>query len=102
MDRFRPNIVVGGTTPHAEDEWKELVVGDVAMSGVKLCARCSVVTVDPTTGERGLQPNAELAKYRQLTGGVMFGMNLIHHAVGTISVGDEVQIRETHIPGSWS
>lgn len=99
MDRFRPNIVVRGTTPHAEDTWKSLTIGSTQMSGVKPCARCSVVAVDPSTGERGKQPTSALATYRKFAKGVMFGMNLIHHGTGLISVGDEVQIQETHEAG---
>ena len=99
IDRFRPNIVVCGATPHAEDTWKSLTIGSARFSGVKPCARCGIVAVDPSTGEREKQPTATLVGYRTFEKGVMFGMNLIHHETGLISVGDEVQIRETHEPG---
>lgn len=96
MDRFRPNIVVTGAEPHAEDSWRELRVGNVGMSGVKPCARCSVVAVEPTSGERGTQPTAVLAEYRRFPKGVMFGMNMIHHAIGRIAVGDTIQVTSMH------
>ena len=96
MNRFRPNIVVTGCDPHAEDTWKALTVGDVAMSGVKPCARCTVIGVEQKTGERGNQPTAVLAEYRRFTEGVMFGMNMIHHATGRISVGDQISVTAQH------
>ena len=33
MDRFRPNIVVSGCEPLAEDDWKKITVGDVRFAG---------------------------------------------------------------------
>lgn len=99
MNRFRPNIVVNGCDPHAEDTWKELMVGDVAMSGVKPCARCTVVGVEQTTGEPGSQPTAVLAEYRRFKKGVMFGMNMIHHATGRISIGDQIHVNARHDAG---
>jgi uncharacterized protein YcbX len=99
MNRFRPNIVVTGCDPHAEDTWKELTVGDIPMSGVKPCARCAVIGVEQKTGERGTQPTAVLAEYRRFTNGVMFGMNMIHHATGRISVGDQVSVTAQHDAG---
>lgn len=98
MDRFRPNIVVSGCEPHAEDFWRDLTIGDVSLSGVKPCARCSMIGVEQTTGERGVQPASTLAKYRKFLGGVMFGMNLVHQANGTLSVGDEVVVQGVHEP----
>lgn len=96
MDRFRPNIVVSDATPHAEDRWKSLYIRDIPMSGVKPCARCAIVTVDQQTGVMGKEPNRTLATYRRFPRGVMFGMNLIHHATGEIRVGDSVCVEALH------
>ena len=100
MERFRPNIVVTGSKPHAEDTWHKFHIGDVPFSGVKPCARCKVVTVDQQTGIMGREPNRTLAGYRRFPRGVMFGMNLIHHKLGTISIGDTLSIEDTHAE-SW-
>lgn len=99
MERFRPNIVVTGSAPHAEDTWREFRIGGIKMTGAKPCARCSVVTVDQQTGVMGKEPNKTLATYRKFPRGIMFGMNLIHHNLGTISIGDELVIEETHTTG---
>jgi uncharacterized protein YcbX len=90
MERFRPNLVVAGGGPHAEDELGAFRIGDVTFRNVKLCDRCSVTTVDPRTGERGKEPLKTLAEYRKWDGQVWFGTNLIHDGRGTLSVGDTI------------
>jgi len=94
MERFRPNIVVAGTEPHAEDGWRRIRVGDVAFDVVKPCARCVVTTVDQRSAIPGDEPLRTLATYRKVGGKVMFGQNLIHEGPGTIRLGDQVQVKE--------
>lgn len=91
MERFRPNIVVDGAAPFAEDEWTTLRIGDIPFRMVKHCVRCSITTVDPDTAERGKEPLATLATFRRNdSGGVTFGVNLVHEGTGTLRVGDAV------------
>jgi uncharacterized protein YcbX len=90
MERFRPNIVVSGVEPFAEDAWQHVRFGSVRFRGVKRCDRCSVTTVDPDTGVRDKEPLRTLATYRREDGKVWFGMNLIHDGGGTLAVGDRV------------
>jgi hypothetical protein len=95
MDRFRPNIVVGGCEPHAEDGWRTLGIGNgLIFHGVKRCSRCTVPNVDPNTGERGPEPGATLARYRTAEDGkIYFGQNLIHESkTGSLRVGDVVTV----------
>ncbi len=92
MNRFRPNIVVSGTEPFAEDGWKRVRVGGVVIDVVKPCARCEVTTTDQDTAERGKEPLATLATFRRIDGKVMFGQNVIHAGPGTLHVGDEVEV----------
>lgn len=92
MKRFRPNLVVEGCEPFAEDTWKEIAVGDVRMYVVKPCARCTITTVDTATGEKGREPLRTLATYRSVGNQVMFGQNVIHASRGRIRVGDEVRV----------
>ena len=94
MNRFRPNIVVNGTTPFAEDGWKRIRIGQVEMALVKPCARCNVPTIDQDTAKNGKEPNTTLAKYRKINGKVMFGVNVIPVTLGTIQIGDPVVILE--------
>jgi hypothetical protein len=92
MDRFRPNIVVGGCAAHAEDGWSRIVAGEVSFRVVKPCARCVITTTDQATGERGREPLRTLATYRLIDGKILFAQNLIHDGTGTIRVGDECAV----------
>jgi uncharacterized protein YcbX len=88
MDRFRPNIVVDGCEPHAEDGWSRVTIGEISFRVVKPCARCVITTTDQQTGERGREPLRTLATYRRVGNKVLFGQNLIHDGVGAVRVGD--------------
>ena len=90
MDRFRPNIVIAGTEPFAEDHFSQVRLGALSFRGVKRCDRCSVTTIDPLTGEGGKEPLRTLARYRLEDQKVWFGMNLIHDGTGVLRVGDAV------------
>jgi uncharacterized protein YcbX len=90
MNRFRPNIVITGCAPYAEDTWPWLRIGSVDFATAKACVRCIVTTTDQTTTERGDEPLKTLATYRKTDAGVIFGQNLIHLHRGTIRVGDVV------------
>lgn len=92
MERFRPNIVVTGIEPFAEDEFAHVRLGELGFRGVKRCDRCSVTTVDLETGERGKEPLRTLATFRLWDSKVWFGMNLIHDGPGLLRVGDSVHV----------
>jgi hypothetical protein len=92
MNRFRPNLVVEGTEPHAEDGWQRIRMGDVTFAVVKPCARCVTTTIDQATGVAGREPLRTLATYRKVGSNVLFGQNLIHRAMGAVRVGDEVEV----------
>jgi len=97
MRRFRPNLVVEGAEPYAEDSWRRFRVGAVEFEGVKNCSRCVFTTVDPDTGCKDPQqePLRTLATYRKrANGGVYFGQNLIPRSGGVIRIGDAVEILE--------
>lgn len=92
MRRFRPNLVVSGSAAWAEDGWTRLRIGEVPFRVAKPCERCSTTTVDPSTGERGKEPLRTLAQFRDFGNGPLFGVNLIHEALGTLRAGDPVRI----------
>ncbi len=99
MNRFRPNIVVRGTLPYAEDWWRTICIGQMKLHIVKSCARCEIPTTDQVTATRSKEPLKTLATYRHAVRGVMFGQNLIHEGEGIIRVGDIVEvIEEAAIP----
>jgi uncharacterized protein YcbX len=91
MNRFRPNFVVTGCSPYAEDGWSRLRIGGVPFRVAEPCPRCAITTVDQRTGDRGKEPLRTLATYRKSDGEVFFGRNLIHDALGAVRVGDPVE-----------
>jgi uncharacterized protein YcbX len=91
MNRFRPNFVVRGCVPYAEDGWSRLRIGGVPFRVAEPCPRCAITTVDQRTGARGKEPLRTLATYRKSEGEVYFGRNLIHDGLGTVRVGDPVE-----------
>jgi uncharacterized protein len=92
MNRFRPNAVVSGAQPWAEDRWRRITIGPVRFRVAKPCARCVVTTTDQTTGERGSQPLKMLAARRRFGKNLVFGQNLIPDSPGYIQVGDPIEI----------
>ena len=77
IDRFRPNIVVSGGQPFEEDRWENFKIGNVRFKGYKLCIRCNIPTVDPTTGLAGKEPLKTLATYRRWDNQIYFGQNAV-------------------------
>jgi uncharacterized protein YcbX len=92
MNRFRPNLVISGAGPYAEDTWKQIRIGAMLLDIVKPCARCVVTTTDQASAERGKEPLATLATYRASERGVLFGQNVIHAGPGTLKLGQRVEI----------
>jgi uncharacterized protein len=84
MQRFRPNLVLGGLDAHDEDHLDEIAFdtaqGPVRLKLVKPCSRCTIPDVDPATGATGHAVGDELATYRsdpRLNGAVTFAMNAV-------------------------
>lgn len=92
MRRFRPNLVLSGGEPYAEDGFSRVQIGQLWFRGVKRCERCVVTTIDPETGEQGKEPLRTLSYYRLEDGNVWLGMNLIHDSRGTLRLGDRVTV----------
>jgi uncharacterized protein YcbX len=96
IERFRPNLVVTGDQPHAEDAWASIAIGDARLDVAWPCSRCVLTTVDPATGERdaGGEPMRTLMSYRKRERSVYFGQNLIPRSPGTLTVGAEYEMIE--------
>jgi uncharacterized protein YcbX len=79
LDRFRPNLVLRGAGPHAEDVARALKTPDVELRPVKPCVRCRITATDQRTAAVGREPLRTLATYRhdERLGGVTFGVNAI-------------------------
>ncbi|HEU4799578.1 MAG TPA: MOSC N-terminal beta barrel domain-containing protein [Gemmatimonadales bacterium] len=92
MNRFRPNLVVSGSEPYAEDQWQHLTIGDIPFSMTTLCVRCAIPTIDQDTAVMSKEPSRTLATYRKTSEGVVFGVNLAHGATGRVEVGAPIAI----------
>src|SRR5262249_25428313 len=100
MNRFRPNIVVEGAEPYAEETAATTRIGSsLVLRTPKRCARCQVILVDQATGLAGQEPLKTLAADRSVNHKVHFAVNAIPnlepHESATIAVGDPVDF----IPG---
>lgn len=107
MDRFRPNLVVEGAEPFAEDNWERVRIGGTVFRATKPCARCVVTTIDQRTGISEVkEPLRTLASYRRAgqvlperfadlglkPNDVLFGQNLVaENYGGELRVGDRVE-----------
>ena len=88
MERFRPNLVVGGDLePFEEDSWAGLRVGDVELRFGELCDRCHLTTIDLDTLVTTKEPTRTLARHRRADGKVFFGVRVIPVTTGRVAVG---------------
>jgi uncharacterized protein YcbX len=88
--RFRPNVIVDGDLPFAEDDWTSVRIGEVEFRTTVRCDRCVMTTIDPVTLAGGKEPIRTLARHRRWDGKTWFGIRLAPVSTGVISVGDEV------------
>ena len=105
---FRANIVVaedlrclpGLEQPYAEDSWTKMRIGQQHFQMLGSCRRCQMVCINQSSGVKGAEPFATLAKERRVDGKVFFGVHASHVAADgdwsasaqspSISVGDSV------------
>lgn len=98
-ERFRPNIVVSGCEPFAEDSWRRIRIGALEFDVVKPCSRCVIPSIDPATGARQRAVSQALTRLRRRGGAVYFGQNLIPRGgASSVSLGDSVVVLESGEP----
>ncbi|XP_034211931.1 molybdenum cofactor sulfurase isoform X3 [Prunus dulcis] len=77
--RFRPNIVISGGEPYAEDGWKILKIGNKYFTSLGGCNRCQMINIvhdEAGLLQRSNEPLATLASYRRMKGKIFFGILL--------------------------
>ena len=92
IERFRPNLVVRGAEPFAEDEWQRVRIGDVTFRKAKPVDRCVMTTISVADLQTGKEPIRTLARHRQWDGKTWFAVHLIPESTGTVTVGDAVLV----------
>lgn len=97
MNRFRPNLVIGGVGAFEEDHAESLKLGGATLKPVKPCPRCPMPSIDQASGEFGADPLDILRIYRaneRLDGAIAFGMNTIvlDGAGEILRIGQQVDI----------
>ena len=113
MDRFRPNLVLTGSEPWAEDTWADLHVGDATLRVVTPWPRCAIPQIDQQTGVRHREParvlralrwctsapDAAVAWQPVLEGNALFGVACSIEPVGAdIAEGDSVVVGDRREP----
>ncbi len=98
VNRFRPNLLLDGLPPYAEDRIDELYSGAVRLKVVKPCTRCRITTTNQDSGElEGEEPLRTLKSYRYDAAlhGVCFGQNVIvvSGAGEKLRVGQQLKVR---------
>ena len=91
--RFRQNIYISGTAPHAEDEWigQEVRVGDAVLRVKMPDSRCAITTHSPDTGVIDMNTLKIIASYRtDQPKEVNFGVYCTVVEAGKIALGDDV------------
>ncbi|GAB3292388.1 MOSC domain-containing protein [Parahaliea aestuarii] len=94
MNRFRPNFVVSGCEPFAEDSWRRIRIGALEFDVAKPCARCAIPSIDQASGQRDPHINRALAAFRRFDREILFGQNLLYRDAGIVQVGDAVSVLE--------
>lgn len=92
---FRPNIVISGNTAFTEDEWKQIRIGECTFTINQSCERCVFTTIDLDTRQKHpkQEPLRTLLTYRRnATGGPIFGVHMTARDIGTIKIGDTVEV----------
>ncbi len=92
MRRFRPNIVISGCAPYAEDQWQRIRISGIEFDLVKPCSRCIMPSINPDTGAKEMVVNDVLMATRRRDRQTFFGQNALHDLEGEIFVGDSVEL----------
>jgi uncharacterized protein len=92
INRFRPNLVIGGCAAYAEDYWREISIGGIGFRLPKACSRCAVPGINPETAQHEKEPLAALSSLRKWQQKTYFGQNALHNNGGVLTVGDKVTV----------
>ncbi|XP_050935603.1 molybdenum cofactor sulfurase isoform X5 [Cucumis melo] len=101
--RFRPNLVISGGRPYAEDEWRNIKIGNKYFRSLGGCNRCQMINfvIDAEQVQKTNEPLATLASYRRVKQGkILFGVLLRYESEAGEGKTDDLwlQVGESIIP----
>jgi uncharacterized protein YcbX len=85
LKRFRPNLVLRGMEPFAEDHIETIILGNSTLKFIKRCSRCIMVNLNDQ-GEFGAEPLRTLATFRRDANKVYFGSHYRAVSFGVLRV----------------
>lgn len=93
VDRFRGNFVIDGLEALAENEFKQITIGNVSLDVQGPCTRCQMICIDQQTGEKTTEPLRTIG--RVFKGKMRFGIYLkhSHDNIMTVTCGDEINVK---------
>ncbi|KAL9409896.1 hypothetical protein AB3S75_048173 [Citrus x aurantiifolia] len=97
--RFRPNLVVSGGEPYAEDRWRNLKIGNNCLTSLGGCNRCQMINFTHKDGQvqKSKEPLATLASYRRLKGKILFGI-LLRYDITELDTDSYLEVgQEVHV-----
>ncbi|QIK67468.1 MOSC domain-containing protein [Nocardioides sp. HDW12B] len=97
VERFRPNVVVDGEEPFAEDGWQRLRIGGTTYRQGELCDRCVMTTIALDSLETTAEPIRTLARHRRWDATTWFGVRLVPE-LGAEGPAAEVRVGDTVAP----
>ncbi len=94
MNRFRPNVVLGGLAAWDEDRIERVRIGGALLRLAKPSTRCIVTTTNQDSGARGVErlPTLKWLRWNGGLKGGTFGVNATVLQPGTVRVGDVAEI----------
>jgi len=99
VQRFRPNLLLGGLEAYGEDNFAEIALGGTRIRLTKACTRCVITTIDQQRGvSTGEEPLRTLKTYRydRALRGVIFGRN----AYAVAGEGTELRVGMEVVPAT--
>lgn len=101
IKNFRPNIIVTGGAPYAEDNWKLIKIGEDQYHVSCRTTRCLLPNVNQETGERRQEPYKTMKSFRIVDEGApsspCLGMQMVPASEDErmLCVGDEITVLAT-------
>lgn len=102
MNRFRPNLVVAGSEPFAEDGWRQVRIGGIVLRATKCCVRCMIPMIDQETGRQtGKEPLRTLSTFRMKDRQITFGLYMLplSYTQEFVRIGEAVEVIEEDASG---